>query len=104
MSDLHGKHEHKWAFDETVRFKAMARRNKLLGLWAASALGLTGDEAEAYAKTVVASDMKEPGEEDVFRKVAADFAAKGVALDDEALRQKMYALTKQVHDEIEKGA
>lgn len=67
---LHDKHvdaEQKWALDEEMRFKATVRRNKLLGLWVASALGLSATEAEAYAKTVVAADFQEPGEEDVFR-------------------------------------
>jgi hypothetical protein len=103
MEDRHNKHEHKWAFDEEVRFKATVRRNKLLGQWAAAELGLTGDEAEDYAKSVVASDMKEPGEEDVFRKVQGDFKAKGVAVGDEALRKKMHELTHQVRQELERG-
>ncbi|NJM35564.1 MAG: DUF1476 domain-containing protein [Rhodomicrobium sp.] len=70
--------ERKFAHDEELRFKATVRRNKLFGLWAAEKLGLTGDEAEAYAKTVVRADFEEPGDEDVLRKVRADFEAKGV--------------------------
>jgi hypothetical protein len=103
MSDHHNKHEHKWALDEEQQFKATVRRNKLLGLWAAAQLGLSGEEAEAYAKTVVSSDFKEPGEEDVFRKVRDDFKAKGVAISDEALHHKMHELTHQVREQIATG-
>ena len=87
MSDHHHKHEHKWALDEEQAFKATVRRNKLLGIWAADLLGLTGDEADAYAKAVVASDFKEPGEEDVFRKVRDDFRANGIDVSDDAIHR-----------------
>jgi len=100
MSDRHTKNEHKWAHDENLQFKVVARRNKLLGLWAAGVLGLGGDEAETYAKSVVASDMKEPGEEDVFRKVAGDFAAKGVAVSGDAIRQKMAELMGAAREQV----
>jgi hypothetical protein len=70
--------EKKFAHDEELKFKATARRNKLLGLWAASLLGKTGDDAEAYAKSVVTADFDEPGDSDVLRKVAGDLASKGV--------------------------
>ena len=70
--------EDKFAHDEEMAFKANARRNKLLGLWAAEKLGKTGDDAEAYAKDVVSSDFEEAGHEDVFRKVRGDFDAAGV--------------------------
>ncbi|MEC9431802.1 MAG: DUF1476 domain-containing protein [Pseudomonadota bacterium] len=82
--------ENKFAHDEEMRFKAQARRNKLLGLWAAELMGVTGAEAEAYAASVVASDLEEAGDEDVYRKVAADLTAKGVSID--ALRPKMVEL------------
>ena len=71
--------EKKFAHDEELRFKANARRNKTLGLWAASKLGLTGAEAEAYAKSVVMADFEEAGDNDVFKKVRQDFDAKGIA-------------------------
>jgi hypothetical protein len=64
--------ENKFAHDEEMAFKAEARRNKLLGLWAAEKLGKSGEEAESYALEVVKSDFEEPGSEDVYRKVAAD--------------------------------
>ncbi|GAA0550999.1 hypothetical protein FHS83_001310 [Rhizomicrobium palustre] len=95
-------HEDKWALDEDQRFKATARRNKLLGLWAAELLGLAGDEAAAYAKTVVASDFAEPGEEDVFRKVKKDLADKGVA--DDVIRRKMAELTVTAREQIVAGS
>src|SRR2546423_1110911 len=72
--------EKKFAHDEELRFKANARRNKLLGLWAAEKLGISGDAAGAYAKDVVMSDFEEGGDHDVFKKVRKDFDAKGVAV------------------------
>jgi hypothetical protein len=71
--------ESKFAHDEELRFKAYARRNKLLGLWAAELLGKSGAEAEAYAKGVVMAEFEEAGDEDVFRKVMVDLAGKGVS-------------------------
>ena len=81
--------EKKFAHDEELRFKAMARRNKLLGMWAAEKLGLSGAEAEAYAKDVVMSDFEAPGDDDVFAKVRKDFDAKSVAQSDHQLRRTM---------------
>jgi hypothetical protein len=70
--------EKKFAHDEELRFKAYARRNKLLGLWAAGELGKTGADADAYAKEVVLADFEEAGDGDVIRKVAGDLKSKGV--------------------------
>jgi len=70
--------EKKFAHDEELQFKAMARRNKLLGLWAAGLLGKAGPDADAYAKEVVLADFEESGDSDVLRKVVADLASKGV--------------------------
>jgi hypothetical protein len=81
--------EKKFAHDEDLRFRAEARRNKKLGLWAAEKLGISGAEAEAYAKTVVAADVEEKGEEDVFRKIRQDFDAAGVAQSDHQIRRTM---------------
>ena len=81
--------EKKFALDEEQKFKAEARRNKLLGLWAAEKLGITGDAANAYAKEVVASDFEEAGDGDVLRKVMGDINAKGVALTEQQIRVKM---------------
>ena len=81
--------EKKFALDEEQRFKATARGNKLLGLWAAERLGLSGDAAQAYAREVVASDLAEAGDADVVRKVLGDFAAKGQEITETELRAKM---------------
>jgi len=80
-----------WGFvhDEDLKFKASARRDKLLGLWAAEKLGLSGAEAEAYANDLVVADLEEPGDDDVFRKIRRDFAAKGVAQSDHQIRRTM---------------
>ncbi len=92
--------EKKFAHDEELRFKATARRNKLLGLWAAEKLGLTGPEAEAYAKEVVVADFDAPGEEDVFAKLRKDFDAKGVAQSDHQIRRTMDELMARAIDEV----
>ena len=81
--------EKKYALDEEQKFKAEARRNKLLGLWAAEKLGISGDDANAYAKEVVSSDFEESGDGDVVRKVLGDLTAKGVAMSEPELRVKM---------------
>ena len=84
--------EKKFAHDEELKFKAYARRNKLLGLWAAAQLGKTGPDADAYAKEVVMADFEEAGEDDVFRKIRADFDAKGIQLSDTDIRGQMHRL------------
>ena len=80
--------EKKHAHDEELAFKAVARRNKLLGLWVAEQLGLTGDAAETYAKEVVASDFEEAGDADVIRKVSADLKAKGKDVSERRIQVK----------------
>ena len=84
--------EAKWAHDEEMRFKVMARRDKLLGLWAAEKLSLSGDKAKEYSLAVVQADFQQPGHEDVFRKVRADFDAAKLAVTDSAIRSKMEEL------------
>ncbi|MBK9081403.1 MAG: DUF1476 domain-containing protein [Rhizobiales bacterium] len=96
--------EKKFAHDEELRFKAGARRNKLLGLWAAEKLGKTGADAEAYAGTVVAADFEEAGDEDVFRKVRKDFDAAGVAQSDHQIRRTMDELMATAVQQIKTGA
>ena len=81
--------EKKFAHDEELKFKANARRNKLLGLWAAEKLGMSGAEADAYAKSVVMADFEEPGDNDVFKKIRNDFDGKGVAQSDQQIRRAM---------------
>ncbi|HMM15666.1 MAG TPA: DUF1476 domain-containing protein [Parvibaculum sp.] len=78
-----------FAHDAELQFKATARRNRLLGLWAAELLGLTGDAAAEYAQEIVKVDLQEVGDEDVFRKLRADFDAKGVAQSDHQIRRAM---------------
>jgi hypothetical protein len=93
--------ERKFAHDEELRFRATARRNKLLGLWAAEKLGLSGDQAQAYAKEVVKADLQEPGEEDVFRKIRADFDAKGVDQSDHQIHRMIGDLMGEALSQIE---
>ncbi|NBN63587.1 DUF1476 family protein [Microvirga tunisiensis] len=95
--------EGKFAHDEELRFKATARRNKLLGLWAAERLGLSGEQAEAYAKEVVRADFEEAGDEDVFRKIRADFDNGSVDQSDHQIRRTMDELMHTAIDQIQKG-
>ena len=90
--------------DQEIQFKVTARRNKLLGLWASEKLGITGADAEAYAKEVVIADFEKPGEGDVVEKVMADFADKGVATEDGALRKEMARLMDVAREQIENDA
>jgi hypothetical protein len=91
--------EAKFAHDEEMMFKAVARRNKLLGLWAAGLLGKTGDEAAEYAKSVVKADFEEAGHEDVVRKVAGDLGDKATA---DEIRTKMDELMPIAKDQLMK--
>jgi hypothetical protein len=92
--------EGKWAHDEELRFKVMARRNKLLGQWAAGEMGVSGAESDAYAKEVVAADFEEAGDEDVFRKIRKDFDSRKVAASDAAIRGKMQELLAIAGDQV----
>ena len=92
--------EKKFAHDEELRFKATARRNRLLGLWAADKLGLKGAEADAYAKEVVVSDLEEAGDHDVFKKIRNDFDAKGVSQSDHQIRRTMDELMARAIEEV----
>jgi hypothetical protein len=96
--------ESKWAHDADMQFRIMARRDKLLGLWVAAELGLAGEKADAYAKSVVVADLSEPGDEDVFRKVRGDLDK--AKFSDHSIRQKMADLldvaTEQVQQEVNK--
>ena len=92
--------EQQFAHDEDLKFKALARRNKLLGLWAAEKLGKSGTDAEAYAKQVVISDIEEAGDHDVFRKIRGDFDAAGVDQSDHQIRRTMDELMAQAIEQI----
>ncbi len=89
FDDRESAFENKFAHDAEMQFRAEARRNKLLGLWAAELMGKTGDEADAYAKEVVKADFEEAGHEDVVRKVSGDLG--DIATADE-IRAKMAEL------------
>ena len=95
--------EKQFAHDEELRFKATARRNRMLGLWAAEKLSLSGPEADAYAKEVVMADFEEAGDHDVFRKIRNDFDAKGVAQSDHQIRRTMDELMAQAILQIKSG-
>jgi hypothetical protein len=96
--------EKQFAHDEELRFKATARRNKLLGLWAAEKMGLKGADADTYAKAVVVADFEEVGDQDVFRKVRADLDAKKVAgVSDQEIRKTMDELLARAVGEIKAG-
>jgi len=92
--------EKQFAHDEELKFKAMARRNKLLGLWAAEKLGHTGAAAEAYAKEVVMADFEEAGDNDVLKKVQKDLEAKGIAMSEPDLRRAMNDLMEKAIAEV----
>jgi hypothetical protein len=93
--------EKQFAHDEELRFKAMARRNKMLGLWAAGVLGKSGADAEAYAKEVVLADFEEAGDNDVLRKVTKDLQPKGVT--EQQIRAQMTELLAQAVEQIKKS-
>ncbi len=92
--------ESKFAHYAELRFKAEARRNKLLGLWAAEQMGLSDDHAKEYAAGVVAADFEEAGDEDVFRKVSADMKAKNAQVTDEMIRRKMVELVQVAQEQV----
>ncbi|MEL7543065.1 MAG: DUF1476 domain-containing protein [Pseudomonadota bacterium] len=95
--------ENKFARDQELQFKATARRNKLLGLWAAEQMGLSGDDAETYAQEVVKADFEEAGDDDVLRKVRGDFDAKSIAQSDADVRTKMDELMGEAIRQVEAG-
>ncbi|CAN7319803.1 DUF1476 domain-containing protein [Neorhizobium sp. LjRoot104] len=99
LSDREKAFENKFALDQELKFKALARRNKLVGLWAAGLLGKA--DADAYAKEVVVADFEEAGDEDVFRKLRGDLDAAGVSISDQDIRTKMVELLAQAVDQIE---
>ena len=96
--------EAKYKRDQEMEFKAQARRNKLLGLWAAGLMDIEGEGAQAYAREVVKADLEEPGEEDVFRKIRSNFDAKGVEQSDHQIRRAMADLLAEAVRQIETEA
>jgi hypothetical protein len=96
-------YEAKFARDEALRFRAKARRDKALGAWAAAQLGLSGSAAADYASEVLRSDFNQPGDGSLIEKVLSDFRAKGVMLDESALKKKLVELMAQAVADIEAG-
>src|SRR5690606_1046060 len=93
--------ENKFAHDAALQFKVAARRNKLLGLWVADLMGLSGDAAAEYAKSVVVADLKEAGDEDVFVKIRGDLDAKNSAQSEHQIRRTMEDLLVTAKDQIQ---
>ena len=104
FEDREKGYERKFAHDQELKFRATARRNKMLGLCAAEQLGLSGEEAQAYAKEVIKADLEIPGDDDVFRKIRRDFDAKGVQKSDHQIRSKMVDLMGVAISQIEAEA
>jgi hypothetical protein len=100
FDDRERSFEAKFRHDKELQFKVNARRNKLLGLWAANLLGIHGTDAETYAKDVVRSDFVTPGDHDVLHKVLGDFQAKNVEMSEHRLRKQMDDLLKIATDQV----
>lgn len=94
--------ESKYAHDKELQFRVMARRNKLLGLWAAELMGVTGHDADLYAREVVQSDFEEAGDDDVLRKVKGDLDAKGIEKSEHQIRKEMDELLEIARDQVMK--
>ena len=103
FDDREKGYEAKYALDQEQEFKAVARRNKSLGLWAADKMGLSPESAEQYASAVVRADFEQPGEEDVFRKVAGDFKGSGLTVSEGEIRSKMDELMSIAREQIRAG-
>lgn len=103
FSDREKAFEDKWAHDEELRFKVLSRRNKLLGIWAAGEMGLSGAKAEDYAKSVVRAELSKEGDEAVFQKIRADIAQAGIARTDHLIRKKMDEFLGVAKDEVMKA-
>lgn len=103
FKDRENAFEAKFARDEEMQFRVTARRNRLLGQWAAEKMGLTSEETDAYAKEVVAADFEEAGDEDVIRKLLGDLTSAGVEMDDAGIRtalsEKMVEARRQFIEE-----
>lgn len=100
FDDRERAEEARYALDQETQFKINARRNKLLGLWAADLLSLKDADAEAYAKTVVIADLEEAGDDDVVRKVRGDLEKAGIARADNQIREEMARLLPVAREQI----
>ena len=103
MKDRENAFENKFAHDAEMQFKAEARRNKLLGLWAAELLGKSGDDAAEYAKEVVKADFEEAGDEDVIRKLLGDLTGAGTDVSEADIRAKLKEMTAEAKRQITEG-
>ena len=101
FDDREKSFENKYKRDQETLFRITSRRNRLLGLWAAEKFGLPDNQALDYAKEVVLADFEEPGDEDVVRKVLADFAERGIDMDEKGLRKEMIRLMDEAGRQIE---
>ncbi len=100
FNDREKAFEDKYKHDQELQFRVEVRRNKLLGLWVAELLGKAGDEAEAYAKEVVASDFEEPGDADLVRKIMGDMGQAGAELSEHRLRKQMDELLVEAKEQV----
>ena len=103
FEDRERAEEKKFGLDQEMEFRAQARRAKLTGLWAAGLMGMTGDPADAYAKSVILADLEEAGIEDLFRKIKGDLVAKNVAPSDHLIRVKMDEMLEVARKQIRDG-
>ena len=101
FNDREASFENKFKHDKELEFKATARRNKLLGLWAANLLGIHGVDAEAYAKSVIKADLEQPGDADVVAKLLGDFKQRGVDLSEHRLRKQMTELMQAAVSQVQ---
>ena len=100
LSDRQKAFEQKYANDEEIRFKVTAKRNKLVGEWAAGLLGLAGDEKDNYAISVIESDLKEPGDNDVIEKVKADFDKESIEITESEIKAKLDSFFAQAKEDF----
>lgn len=100
FDDREKSYEAKWAHDEDLRFRTIARRNKLLGLWAAERFGLTGAAAESYAHELLSLEVRGARDEDIARKLHDDFAARGLAISDHAIFRSMEQLLAEAGEQV----
>ena len=100
FNDRERDFENRYVHDQELKFRIRARRNKLLGLWAAEKMGLSAESAEQYAAAVVRADFEQPGEEDVFRKIAGDFKGAGLTASEGEIRSKMDELSSIARDQV----
>ncbi|MBL8550278.1 MAG: DUF1476 domain-containing protein [Hyphomonadaceae bacterium] len=104
FDDRERAEEKRFQLSQEQEFKAQARRARLVGEWAATMMGLSGDEVAAYAKTVVIADLEEAGEEDLFRKIRTDIDARGVAISDHQIRTRMAEALDEARAQIRAGS